>query len=307
MRTYRCPIFLHVQYSRYYRLDDVKLCLLQVSVPIKLEPDTWISVLEQGLLFFLIVGRWMLPRGKVTRNQLSQLLFVYLGIASDIMELFVIFEEPEIRQDRILTYVTLGVWSVSLLQFSITLTATKHARKSRGVAIAEEEEDEDPSRDKRSLCARIFQSEIWSLIVSITIMDIPFVTVRLYALVRYRILTYGILFFTSKNLLMIFLVIYRLFIVCYNIATSADSDDDTKKSIVQNKKLKSSRVDIDPDGENEKVTMRDISNVSDGGPLPDKPNHVFTINENTTNTRRNTTNTTTYGTTNNNNDSDFFE
>ncbi|XP_033739731.1 transmembrane protein 26-like [Pecten maximus] len=209
-----------------------------VSVPIKLEADTWISVLEQGLLFLFIVGRWMLPRGKVTRDQLSQLLFVYLGIASDIMELFVIFEEPVIREDRILTYATLGVWSVSLLQFTLTLTATKNARKGRGVAIAPEDA---PIKDNRSLCSRIFQSEIWSLMVSISIMDLPFVTIRLYALVRYRILTYGILFFTFKNLLMIFLLIYRMIIVCYNMSHDNKDDDVTDDDTLI---LRRSKVDV---------------------------------------------------------------
>ncbi|XP_069125070.1 transmembrane protein 26-like [Argopecten irradians] len=199
-----------------------------VSVPIRLEADTWISVLEQGLLFLFIVGRWWLPRGKVTRDQLSQLLFVYLGIASDIMELFVIFEEPQIREDRILTYASLAVWSVSLLQFTLTLTATKNARKGRGIAIAPEEEPSKSYKDNRSLCSRIFQSEIWSLMVSISIMDLPFVTIRLYSLVRYRILSYGILFFTFKNLLMICLLIYRMIIVCYNMSHNDDDVTDTR-------------------------------------------------------------------------------
>lgn len=42
--------------------------------------------LQQQLIFVLILGRWMLPKGKLTRDQLSQLLLVYIGIAADILE-----------------------------------------------------------------------------------------------------------------------------------------------------------------------------------------------------------------------------
>lgn len=38
----------------------------------------------------------MLPKGEITRDQLSQLLFVYIGMASDIMEIMVLFEEKPV-------------------------------------------------------------------------------------------------------------------------------------------------------------------------------------------------------------------
>lgn len=41
--------------------------------------STWITVIEQFLMLILIVGRWMLPKGDLTRDQLSQLLLVYIG------------------------------------------------------------------------------------------------------------------------------------------------------------------------------------------------------------------------------------
>ncbi|OWF52648.1 Transmembrane protein 26 [Mizuhopecten yessoensis] len=165
------------------------------------------------------------------------------------MELFVLFEEPEIREDRLLTFITLSVWSVSLIQFTITLTATKNARKGRGVAITPEDA---PVKDNRSMCSRVFQSEIWSLMVSISIMDLPFVTVRLYALIRYRILTYGILFFTFKNLLMIFLLFYRMIIVCYNMSHNDQDDDVTDDGTYI---LRSSTVDVYPGPRGDKATV----------------------------------------------------
>ena len=45
----------------------------------------WTQIVEQTLLLVLIVGRWLLPVGKtMTRDQLSQLLLVYIGTAGKI-------------------------------------------------------------------------------------------------------------------------------------------------------------------------------------------------------------------------------
>lgn len=57
-----------------------KLLGVQIKLPdIQVEPGTWITLIEQFLMLVLIVGRWMLPKGDLTRDQLSQLLLVYIG------------------------------------------------------------------------------------------------------------------------------------------------------------------------------------------------------------------------------------
>jgi len=48
--------------------------------------DQWVVMIEQMLLFLLILGRWALPKGNISRNELSQLLLVYIGMAADIIE-----------------------------------------------------------------------------------------------------------------------------------------------------------------------------------------------------------------------------
>lgn len=55
-------------------------------------------MLEQMLLLVLILGRWLLPKGKLTHDQLSQLLLVYIGTAADIVEFFEAFKEKEVRK-----------------------------------------------------------------------------------------------------------------------------------------------------------------------------------------------------------------
>lgn len=50
-------------------------------------PNDWILALHQALLILLILGKWLLPLGGgVTRDELSQLLLIFVGIAADILE-----------------------------------------------------------------------------------------------------------------------------------------------------------------------------------------------------------------------------
>lgn len=72
----------------------------EIRIPLKLTSDQWIRMLEQMLLLVLILGRWLLPRGKLTHDQLSQLLLVYIGTAADIVEFFEAFKEKEVRVCR---------------------------------------------------------------------------------------------------------------------------------------------------------------------------------------------------------------
>lgn len=52
----------------------------------------WTQIVEQTLLLVLIIGRWLLPVGKtMTRDQLSQLLLVYIGTAGIIFGIVDVF------------------------------------------------------------------------------------------------------------------------------------------------------------------------------------------------------------------------
>lgn len=81
--------------------------------------------LEQLLLFVLIVGRWLLPKGEITRDQLSQLLLVYIATAADIIEFFDSFNSDESPYNRELITAVLTLWSWSLVQFTLVLTSTR--------------------------------------------------------------------------------------------------------------------------------------------------------------------------------------
>ncbi|ESO87216.1 hypothetical protein LOTGIDRAFT_183655, partial [Lottia gigantea] len=194
-----------------------------VTIPIKLGADVWVSVIEQSLLFLLILCRWILPRGEITRDQLSQLLFVYIGMASDIMELFVLFDEEKVRRDKGLVYVILVAWTISLLQFCLVLTATKNPKKAR-VAIRPVTDTVNVKKKKKDYLIMCLTTEVWSLMVTFLMQDGPFLCVRLFTLINHNLITYNILFFTCKNMLVVMLLTYRLIVLC------GRSNDPEKKS-----------------------------------------------------------------------------
>ncbi|XP_045162299.2 transmembrane protein 26-like [Mercenaria mercenaria] len=178
----------------------------EVRIPIKLTPDQWIRMLEQMLLLILILGRWLLPKGKLTHDQLSQLLLVYIGTAADIVEFFEAFKEKEVRNHKILCIIILGIWSTSLVQFSLVLTASR-ARKDRSTLYMTKSKG-----SKRGCC----HADVFGILISIILQDLPFLVLRMLLIFKYNVLSYTNMFFTSKNTLVIALLMYRLVVLFIN-------------------------------------------------------------------------------------------
>ncbi|KAJ0066945.1 hypothetical protein NL108_006212, partial [Boleophthalmus pectinirostris] len=79
--------------------------------------NDWILALHQILLILLIIGKWLLPAGGVTREQLSQLLLIFVGTAADILE-FTSETLSDVKENSPqLVYIILAVWTWSMLQF----------------------------------------------------------------------------------------------------------------------------------------------------------------------------------------------
>ncbi|XP_062571854.1 transmembrane protein 26-like [Saccostrea cucullata] len=176
-------------------------------VPIALDAETWASILQQLLLFVLVIGRMLLPRGHLSRDELSQTLFIFIGSGSDVMEFFVVFEDPVFYTNKGLKYATLIIWSISLLQFIFVIAVAKGPKRFRLGTMVDEKESEHKN----------FGAELWGLLISITFMDGPYFALRIYAITVHKVLSFGILFFTCKNVLMLILLFYRLFIVVMKI------------------------------------------------------------------------------------------
>jgi hypothetical protein len=82
-------------------------------------------IVELSFMFIIILGRWILPKGDISHSALSQLLLVYLSLASDILDLLTLFNEKEIQMSSSMVCVVLTVFSLCMLQFALNLTATR--------------------------------------------------------------------------------------------------------------------------------------------------------------------------------------
>lgn len=173
-----------------------KLLGVQIKLPdIQVDPSTWITLIEQFLMLILIIGRWMLPKGDLTRDQLSQLLLVYIGTAADIIEFFDSYKDNTIASEPLLVFLTLGIWSWSLLQFTIVLSATR-SRKPRGGGSAAAQETPESNDCCGGCCCTI---DVWGIALNIVLQDAPFLAFRLLIILHYRIVTYMNVFFTCKQ------------------------------------------------------------------------------------------------------------
>ncbi|XP_021799120.1 transmembrane protein 26 isoform X2 [Papio anubis] len=90
----------------------------------------WTLGLHQTFLLMLIIGRWLLPIGVgITRDQLSQLLLMFVGTAADILEFTSeTLEEQNVRNSPALVYAILVIWTWSMLQFPLDLAERRLPR-----------------------------------------------------------------------------------------------------------------------------------------------------------------------------------
>ncbi|CAB3367770.1 Hypothetical predicted protein [Cloeon dipterum] len=223
-----------------HKLDQLLGPHVQITA-LNISPDTWLTLIEQFLMLILILGRWMLPKGDLTRDQLSQLLLVYIGTAADIIEFFDTFQDETIGRHPVLPFLTLAIWSWSLLQFTVVLTATKSSRRSRISAPVQssnlKKKKGKKSRNRKGLAAYCCSVDVWAIVINILLQDAPFVIFRALLIGYYKIISYMNIFFTCKNTLVIALQLYRLYVVF------AEKRNTLKKQ----KKKRRSKRDPSPD------------------------------------------------------------
>lgn len=111
------------------------------------DDERLLYTMEQALVLILVIGRWLLPKGGITRDQLSQLLLIYIGTAADIMEFTEIIKEDDIRrtnpkmlQNHHFVNAVILFWSVSLFQFPLTIYAMERTAQRLEKEKAELEE-----------------------------------------------------------------------------------------------------------------------------------------------------------------------
>ena len=173
--------------------------------------------LELSLLLLIIVGRWVLPKGVTSRSNLSQLLLVYMSVASDIVDLLTIFNEEQVLFSQRMLLATLIVLSWSLLQFATNVTATgKHQRSAHTDSFRTTLQK---SRRRRGIfilypMQRLFENDAWYL-YELNLMSCSAIqlALRLVAVIKFNVRSYSTLFFTCKNGIILFLQFYRLIAV----------------------------------------------------------------------------------------------
>ncbi|XP_033763585.1 uncharacterized protein LOC117344825 [Pecten maximus] len=175
--------------------------------------DTWVVIVEESLVYLIVIGRWLLPRGRVTREELSDLLIDYLAMASDIMELFALFDEDLIRGNAMITYAILTIWSVSFIQF-IPVVMNR-----RAVNTFRKHTKDEKSKDSCCVCAGCGDSfpDIFVTIAGLFLQDGPFLALRLFIIFYFQLLTYSLVFFVLKNVIVVLLLTYRLGILCVHL------------------------------------------------------------------------------------------
>ncbi|XP_049834595.1 transmembrane protein 26 isoform X4 [Schistocerca gregaria] len=154
---------------------------------------------------------WLLELHRMARRQQAPALNISAIAVGDLDKLF---GDEAISRDPVLVLLTLAIWSWSLLQFTVVLTATK-SRKSR---LATTVTAAPASPDLRGGCCSV---DVWGIALNMLLQDAPFLVFRLLLILHYRIISYMNVFFTCKNTLVILLQLYRLYVVRAEAAAAA--------------------------------------------------------------------------------------
>ncbi|XP_015202034.1 transmembrane protein 26b isoform X1 [Lepisosteus oculatus] len=169
--------------------------------------DAWTLALHQILLILLIIGKWLLPIGAgITRDELSQLLLIFVGIAADILE-FTSETLSDVKDNNNLVYAILAVWTWSMLQFPLHL------------AVLTSRPEDTTEGQPDSLLQR-HRTDIWCIVESLFIHDGPFLVVRLVVMTYYKVINQMLAFFAIKNLLVVSLQVYRLLVIYQDYRSS---------------------------------------------------------------------------------------
>ena len=204
------------------------LCfLLPLQVKAILDSIDWTKLLEQSMMFVLILCRWVLPRGHIDRHSLSQLLIMYSAISADILDFSDMFQVKEIVKNVFYLKIGLGVWSWSMVQFTLVVTTAFGLRRKTSV----------DANQRLSVAVRSSwdRSEAASIFMIFAMQDGPFLVVRLYIIFNIALSDYyTIFFFSLKNLLTLILGLYRL-MVLFDCISREGNDLLTMEEIAKSK------------------------------------------------------------------------
>ena len=142
--------------------------------------------------------------------------------------LFVLYSF-QVQHHKILCLVILGIWSLSLVQFTLVLTATRGRRDKTRLYVVYRE-----NTGKDGCC----HADVFGILISMLLQDLPFLVLRMILIFHFHVLSYTNTFFTFKNSLVIALLVYRLVVLFLNrkkrLVKHRDSIDSAQDEAIPN-------------------------------------------------------------------------
>ena len=188
-----------------------------------MKSSSWFVVLLEIFAYILLVGRLM--HDSITHKVLIQQMLAYLTSASDIFELFSLFDEQKVIEYSNGTIYVLVFWTFSFFQFipvwgshNLGETETEHRNQNifdkkidgkhylcvcnskclSGICGALDDsrnKEEDPERNESGF-AFLFQ-------------DGPFLIVRLYLIFQFNLFTQSKVYYSFKNISLTILLMVK--------------------------------------------------------------------------------------------------
>jgi len=145
------------------------------------------SQLEVQIFFsILMLVRWLMPKSYLTPHGLSDILFKYFAISCDMLDFLTVLQDTVLIQNDDLVYAILSIWTLSTFQFFLYVPK-----------IDDEEK-------------RKFNAYITNSLLSVLLLDLPFLGVRIAAIFAFGSHNYNSYFFATKNVVMILLQVVRV-------------------------------------------------------------------------------------------------
>ena len=196
-----------------------------------MESSSWFVVLLEILAYILLLGR--LLHDSIRQKILIQQMMAYLTSASDIFELFSLFDEKQVIENSNATLYVLIFWTLSFVQFipvwgSHNLGNRNSEHKKQKVSekkqylctcdskclhymfnALDDSHNEDDTERNESGFAFLFQ-------------DGPFLIVRMYLIFQFNLFTQSLVFYSLKNisLTILLLVKYKLRFLIFALGVS---------------------------------------------------------------------------------------
>ncbi|XP_075697065.1 transmembrane protein 26-like [Rhinoderma darwinii] len=177
------------------------------------EISTDVQSAEELTILVLIIGRWLMPRGKMNRDQLAQLLLTYLALGADILDILELMKEPSVKTNRTITVVGLCLFTWAVMQFTLVLTQTLPTSSSHTEV---DQQTHSSSGVKNCILSLCCTSEVWSIMVTVGMQDGPFLIYRLYLVTREGVFNDSMTFFICKNILSVIIQVYRVVVYLCN-------------------------------------------------------------------------------------------